>query len=86
MNNSMSSDILWSAQEAQQMTKESIKNFNSQQLSDISQKITNAITDGDFSIDYEGELEDKTYKKLIELGYELRMVSLLSEVYSISWL
>ena len=73
-------------QEAKQMTKESIKNFNSQQLSDISQKITNAITDGDFSIDYEGELEDKTYKKLIELGYELRMVSLLSEVYSISWL
>ena len=63
MNNSMSSDILWSAQEAKQMTKESIKNFNSQQLSDISQKITNAITDGDFSIDYEGELEDKTYKK-----------------------
>ena len=56
MNNSMSSDILWSAQEAKQMTKESIKNFNSQQLSDISQKITNAITDGDFSIDYEGEL------------------------------
>ena len=86
MNNSMSSDILWLAQEAKQMTKESIKNFNSQQLSDISQKITNAITDGDFSIDYEGELEDKTYKKLIELGYELRMVSLLSEVYSISWL
>lgn len=86
MNNSMSSDILWSVQEAKQMTKESIKNFNSQQLSDISQKITNAITDGDFSIDYEGELEDKTYKKLIELGYELRMVSLLSEVYSISWL
>ena len=86
MNNSMSSDILWSAQEAKQMTKASIKNFNSQQLSDISQKITNAITDGDFSIDYEGELEDKTYKKLIELGYELRMVSLLSEVYSISWL
>jgi len=86
MDNLISSDILWSAQEAQQKTKESIKNFNSQQLSDISQKITNAITDGDFSIDYEGELEDKTYKKLIELGYELRMVSLLSEVYSISWL
>lgn len=86
MDNLISSDILWSAQEAKRMTKESIKNFNSQQLSDISQKITNAITDGDFSIDYEGELEDKTYKKLIELGYELRMVSLLSEVYSISWL
>lgn len=54
MDNLISSDILWSAQEAQQKTKESIKNFNSQQLSDISQKITNAITDGDFSIDYEG--------------------------------
>ena len=60
--------------------------MNNSMSSDISQKITNAITDGDFSIDYEGELEDKTYKKLIELGYELRMVSLLSEVYSISWL
>lgn len=48
MDNSISSDILWSAQEAKQMTKESIKNFNSQQLSDISQKITNAIADGGF--------------------------------------
>ena len=50
MDNLISSDILWSAQEAKRMTKESIKNFNSQQLSDISQKITNAITDGDFAI------------------------------------
>lgn len=86
MNNSMSSDILWSAQEAKQMTKESIKNFNSQQLSDISQKITNAITDGDFSIDYEGELEDKTYKKLIELGYKIDLISLVPKICSISWL
>ena len=41
---------------------------------------------GIFLLIMRGELEDKTYKKLIELGYELRMVSLLSEVYSISWL
>ena len=68
MNNSMSSDILWSAQEAKQMTKESIKNFNSQQLSDISQKITNAITDGDFSIDYEGELEAELSREDTEDG------------------
>ncbi len=38
MDNLISSDIMPSAQEAKQMTKESIKNFNSQQLSDISQK------------------------------------------------
>lgn len=62
MDNLISSDILWSAQEAQQKTKESIKNFNSQQLSDISQKITNAITDGDFSIDYEGNWKIKHIK------------------------
>ena len=65
MDNLISSDILWSAQEAKRMTKESIKNFNSQQLSDISQKITNAITDGDFAIEYKDDLDGKTYKKLI---------------------
>lgn len=58
----MSSDILWSAQEAKQMTKESIKNFNSQQLSDISQKITNAITDGDFLLIMRGNWKIKHIK------------------------
>ena len=62
MDNSISSDILWSAQEAKQATEESIKNFNNQQLSDISQKITNAIADGDFSIDHEGNWKIKHIK------------------------
>ena len=86
MDNLISSDIMPSAQEAKQMTKESIKNFNSQQLSDISQKITNAITDGDFSIEYKDHLDDKTYKKLKELGYKIDMISLVPKICSISWL
>ena len=84
MDNLISSDILWSAQEA--MTKESIKNFNSQQLSDISQKITNAITDGDFAIEYKDDLDGKTYKKLKELGYKIDLISLVPKICSISWL
>ena len=86
MDNLISSDIMPSAQEAKQMTKESIKNFNSQQLSDISQKITNAITDGDFAIEYKDHLYDKTYKKLKELGYKIDMISLVPKICSISWL
>ena len=86
MDNLISSDIMPSAQEAKQMTKESIKNFNSQQLSDISQKITNAITDGDFAIEYKDHLDDKTYKTLKELGYKIDMISLVPKICSISWL
>ena len=86
MDNLISSDILWSAQEAKRMTKESIKNFNSQQLSDISQKITNAITDGDFAIEYKDYLDGKTYKKLKELGYKIDLISLVPKICSISWL
>ena len=86
MDNLISSDIMPSAQEANQMTKESIKNFNSQQLSDISQKITNAITDGGFAIEYKDHLDDKTYKKLKELGYKIDMISLVPKICSISWL
>ena len=86
MDNLISSDILWSAQEAKRMTKESIKNFNSQQLSDISQKITNAITDGDFAIEYKDDLDGKTYKKLKELGYKIDLISLVPNICSISWL
>ena len=39
MDNLISSDILWSAQEAQQKTKEVLKNYNSQELSEISKRI-----------------------------------------------
>ena len=86
MDNSTSSDILWSAQIAQQKTKEILKNYNSQELRDISQKITNAITDGDFAIEYKDHLDDKTYKKLKELGYKIDMISLVPKICSISWL
>ena len=83
MDNLISSDILWPAQEAKRMTKESIKNFNSQQLSDISQKITNAITDGDFAIEYKDDLDGKTYKKLKELGYKNVAMALTDRSVSI---
>ena len=86
MDNLISSDILWSAQEAKRMTKESIKNFNSQQLSDISQKITTEFNDGYFDIEYKDDLDGKTYKKLKELGYKIDLISLVPKICSISWL
>lgn len=85
MNNSMSSDILWSAQEAKQMTKESIKNFNSQQLSDISKRIKETVARGGVSIMYIGELSDGTVNKLKSLGYNIFDASSYSTAYEISW-
>lgn len=80
------SNIIPSAQEAKQATKESIKSFSSQQLTEISQKIADAIADGDFSIEYKEHLDDKTYRKLKELGYKIDMISFVPKICSISWL
>lgn len=85
MNNSMSSDILWSAQEAKQMTKESIKNFNSQELSEISKRIKETVARGGVSIMYIGELSDGTVNKLKSLGYNIFDASSYSTAYEISW-
>ena len=46
MDNLISSDILWSAQEAQQKTKEVLKNYNNQELSEISKRIKETVARG----------------------------------------
>ena len=85
MDNSTSSDILWSAQIAQQKTKEILKNYNSQELSKISKQIKKMVARGGFSIMYIGELSDGTVNKLKRLGYNLFDASSYLTAYEISW-
>lgn len=85
MNNSMSSDILWSAQVAQQKAKEVLKNYNSQELSEISKQIKETVANGGFSIMYIRELSDGTANKLKSLSYSIFEASYDPPVYEISW-
>lgn len=85
MDNLISSDILWSAQEAQQKTKEVLKNYNSQELSKISKRIKETVAKGGFSITYIGELSDGTFNKLKSLGYNIFDISSYWTAYEISW-
>ena len=82
MDNSISSDILWSAQ---QKTKEVLKNYNSQELSKISKQIKEMVAKGGFSIMYIGKLSDGTVNKLKSLGYNIFDASSYSTAYEISW-
>lgn len=85
MDNLISSDILWSAQIAQQKTKEVLKNYNSQELSKISKQIKEMVARGGFFIVYIGELSDGTVNKLKSLGYNIFDASSYSTAYEISW-
>ena len=85
MDNLISSDILWSAQEAQPKTKEVLKNYNSQELSEISKRIKETVARGGVSIMYIGELSDGTVNKLKSLGYNIFDASSYSTAYEISW-
>lgn len=85
MDNLISSDILWSAQIAQQKTKEVLKNYNSQELSKISKQIKEMVARGGFSIMYIGELSDGTVNKLKSLGYNIFDASSYSTAQEISW-
>lgn len=85
MDNLISSDIMPSAQEAKQMTKESIKNYNSQELSEISKQIKETVANGGFSIMYIGDLSDGIANKLRSLGYDIFDRSIYSPAYEISW-
>ena len=84
MDNLISSDILWSAQIAQQKTKEVLKNYNSQELSKISKQIKEMVAKGGFSIMYI-KLSDGTVNKLKSLGYNIFDASSYSTAYEISW-
>ena len=85
MDNSISSDILLSAQIAQQKTKEVLKNYNGQELSEILKRIKETVANGGFSIMYIGKLSDGTVNKLKSLGYNIFDASSYSTAYEISW-
>lgn len=72
-------DILPSASQANQMTKESIG--NTEELIEITKKIKKAIENGEFSISGNGGLKHGTVERLKELGYKVK-----NEPYwSVSW-
>ena len=74
------------AHEANNMTKHVIDSYTTQQLTELSKLIRDAIADGKFSISKDGCLKPKTRKKLEELGYKVETGSQYNEsYYSISW-
>ena len=86
MDNSTSSDILWSAQIAQQKTKEILKNYNSQELSKISKQIKKMVARGGFSIMYISAQKLVAYsEELKSLGYNIFDASSYLTAYEISW-
>lgn len=79
-------DVLPSASQANQMTKENIENCYTQELIEITKKIKKAISDGKFSISEEGNLKHETVERLKKLGYKVDTGCTRNEPYwSISW-
>lgn len=79
-------DILPSASQANQMTKENIENCCTQELIEITKKIKNAISGGKFSISEDGNLKHESIERLKELGYKVETGCPRNEPYwSISW-
>ncbi len=74
--------ILPSASQANQMTKENIKNCYEQELIEITKKIKKAIADRKFSISGDGSLKYETTEKLKELVYKIETDL---SWWSISW-
>lgn len=75
-------NILPSASQANQMTKENIENCCTQELIEITKKIKEAIADGKFSISGNDSLKYETTEKLKELGYKIETDL---SWWSISW-
>lgn len=74
------------AHEANRMTKETIDNCTTQQLTELSKLIKDAIADGKFSISEDGCLKPETRKKLEGLGYKVETGTQYNEsYYIISW-
>lgn len=79
-------DVLLSATQANQMTKENIENCCTQELIEITKKIKKAISDGKFSISEDGNLKHEIAEKLKELGYKVKTGCPRNEPYwSVSW-
>ena len=74
------------AHEANNMTKHVIDSYTTQQLTELSKLIRDAIADGKFSISEDGCLKPEIRKKLEELGYKVETGTQYNEpYYSISW-
>lgn len=79
-------DILPSASQANQMTKENIANKILQDLAEILDKMKKAIADGKFSISGEGNLKHETVERLKKLGYKVETGCPMNDPYwIISW-
>ena len=74
------------ASEANRKTKENIEDCCTQQLYEISKKISEAIMNGKFSITSDGYLETETEQRLNELGYKVDTGMQYNQAYwIISW-
>ena len=79
-------NVIPSASEANKMTNNAINSCTTQQLTELSKLIRDAIADGKFSISEDGCLKPETRKKLEELGYKVKTGTQYNEpYYSISW-
>ena len=77
---------LLSASESHKKTVDNIKNCSTKELAKISKKISEAITNGRFSISDDGCLQYEKIQRLEELGYKVQTGSQYNEQYwSISW-
>ena len=77
---------LLSASEAHKKTVNNIKNCSTKELAEISRRISDAITDGKFSISGDGCLQYETTQRLEELNYKVQTGIQYNEQYwSISW-
>ena len=77
---------LLSASESHKKTVDNIKNCSTKELAKISKKISEAITNGRFSISDDGCLQYETIQRLEELGYKVQTGNQYNEQYwSISW-
>lgn len=79
-------NVIPSASEANKMTNNAIDSCTTQQLTELSKLIRDAIADGKFSICEDGYLKPETRKKLEGLGYKVETGTQYNEsYYSISW-
>ena len=79
-------NVIPSASEANKMTNNAINSCTTQQLTELSKLIRDAIADGKFSISEDGCLKPEPRKKLEELGYKVKTGTQYNEpYYSISW-